>query len=96
MGPVIPPEYGGRDTPILDVILVIEEVARACGVTARIVVEGNLGVVGALRAYGTEAQKRRYFPWIVLEGERTKLPRCSATCSGIGSNFGGAAIAHPG
>ena len=32
--------------------------------TARIVVEGNLGVVGAQRAYGTEAQKRRYFPWV--------------------------------
>src|SRR5438477_11798358 len=72
MGMTIPPEYGGRDTPILDVILVIEEVARACGVTARIVVEGNLGVVGALRAYGTEAQKRRYFPW-VLEGEKPAI-----------------------
>src|SRR5205823_8647696 len=59
MGMTIPREHGGGDAPILDVILVIEEIARACGVTARIVVEGNLGVVGALRAYGTEAQKRR-------------------------------------
>ncbi|MCL6641440.1 MAG: acyl-CoA dehydrogenase family protein, partial [Candidatus Rokubacteria bacterium] len=69
MGMTIPREYGGADRPLLDVVLVIEEIARACGVTARIVVEGNLGVVGALRAYGTEAQKRRYFPW-VLEGEK--------------------------
>ena len=72
MGMTIPREYGGGDRPLLDVVLVIEEVARACGVTARIVVEGNLGVVGALRAYGTEAQKRRYFPW-VLEGEKPAI-----------------------
>ena len=72
MGMTIPREYGGADRPLLDVVLVIEEIARACGVTARIVVEGNLGVVGALRAYGTEAQKRRYFPW-VLEGEKPAI-----------------------
>jgi alkylation response protein AidB-like acyl-CoA dehydrogenase len=72
MGMTIPREYGGGDRPLLDVVLVIEEVARACGVTGRVVVEGNLGVVGALRAYGTEAQKRRYFPW-VLEGEKPAI-----------------------
>jgi alkylation response protein AidB-like acyl-CoA dehydrogenase len=72
MGMTIPSEHGGGDRPLLDVILVIEEIARACGVTARIVVEGNLGVVGALRAYGTEAQKRRYFAW-VLEGEKPAI-----------------------
>src|ERR671935_2299070 len=55
MGMTIPREFGGRDLPLLDVVLVIEEIARVCGVTARIVVEGNLGTVGALRAYGTTA-----------------------------------------
>src|SRR5438093_10756289 len=65
-------EHGGADRPILDVVLVIEEVARACGVTGRIGVEGSLGVVGALSAYGTEAQKRRYFPW-VLEGDKPAI-----------------------
>src|SRR5207244_2600860 len=72
MGMTIPREHGGADRPILDVVLVIEEVARACGVTGRIVVEGSLGVVGAVRAYGTEAQKRRYFPW-VLEGDKPAI-----------------------
>jgi alkylation response protein AidB-like acyl-CoA dehydrogenase len=72
MGMTIPREYGGGDRPLLDVVLVIEEIARACGVSARIVVEGNLGVVGSLRAYGTEAQKRRYFAW-VLEGEKPAI-----------------------
>lgn len=72
MGMTIPRGYGGADRPLLNVVLVIEEVARACGVTARIVVEGNLGVVGALRNYGTESQRRRYFPW-VLEGEKPAI-----------------------
>jgi alkylation response protein AidB-like acyl-CoA dehydrogenase len=72
MGLTVPRAYGGRGASVLDVVLVIEEVARACGVTARVVVEGSLGVVGALAAYGTEAQKRRYFPW-VLEGEKPAI-----------------------
>jgi alkylation response protein AidB-like acyl-CoA dehydrogenase len=72
MGMTIPREYGGSDRLVLDVILAIEEVARACGITGRIVVEGSLGVVGALKTYGTEAQKRRYFPW-VLEGEKPAI-----------------------
>jgi alkylation response protein AidB-like acyl-CoA dehydrogenase len=72
MGVTVPAEYGGPGGRILDVLLVVEEIARACGVTARIVVEGSLGVVGALSAYGTEAQKRRYFAW-VLEGEKPAI-----------------------
>jgi 3-sulfinopropanoyl-CoA desulfinase len=72
MGMTVPSTYGGPDRPLLDVVLVVEEIARACGVTARIVVEGNLGAVGALRAYGTDAQQRRWFPW-VLEGEKPAI-----------------------
>ncbi|OGL03182.1 MAG: acyl-CoA dehydrogenase [Candidatus Rokubacteria bacterium RIFCSPHIGHO2_12_FULL_73_22] len=72
MGMTIPRTHGGPEHPALDVVLVIEQVARACGVTGRIVVEGNLGVVGALTQYGSEAQKRRYFPW-VLEGEKPAI-----------------------
>jgi len=72
MGLTVPRAYGGPGASILDVLLVVEEIARVCGVTARIVVEGSLGVVGALGAYGTDAQKRRYFPW-VLEGEKPAI-----------------------
>ena len=72
MGITIPRAHGGPSGSVLDVLLVVEEIARVCGVTARIVVEGSLGVVGALTAYGTEAQKRRYFPW-VLEGEKPAI-----------------------
>ncbi|MBI5628229.1 MAG: acyl-CoA dehydrogenase family protein [Candidatus Rokubacteria bacterium] len=72
MGITIPRAYGGPGGSVLDVLFVVVEIARVCGVTARIVVEGSLGVVGALTAYGTEAQKRRYFPW-VLEGEKPAI-----------------------
>ncbi|HXH82526.1 MAG TPA: acyl-CoA dehydrogenase family protein [Candidatus Tectomicrobia bacterium] len=73
MGMTIPAAYGGSERPVLDVVLVIEEIARACGITGRIVVEGNLGVVGALEAYGTAAQKRRWFPWVLQEGEKPAI-----------------------
>src|SRR4029450_3662230 len=72
MGLTIPRPYGGAGGSPLDVLLVVEEIARVCGVTARIVVEGNVGAVGALVAYGTEAQKRRYLPW-VLEGDKPAI-----------------------
>src|SRR5256885_10674895 len=72
MGMTVPAAYGGGGRPLLDVVLVIEEIARACGITGRIVVEGNLGTVGALNAYGSEAQKRRWLPW-VLEGEKPAI-----------------------
>jgi alkylation response protein AidB-like acyl-CoA dehydrogenase len=72
MGMTVPAAHGGGGRPILDVVLVIEEIARACGITGRIVVEGNLGTVGALDAYGTDWQKRRWFPW-VLEGEKPAI-----------------------
>src|SRR5437899_10897391 len=51
MGMTIPREHGGADRPILDVVLVIEEVARAGGVTGRIAVDARLAESGQLSAY---------------------------------------------
>jgi 3-sulfinopropanoyl-CoA desulfinase len=72
MGLTIAPEYGGAGRPILDAVLIVEQIARACGTTARIVVEGNLGTVGAIGAYGTDAHKKRYLPWICA-GEKPAI-----------------------
>ena len=58
MGMTIPKAYGGKGMTYLDTLLVIEEVAKACGVTARIVVEANMGAIGAVMKYGTEVQKK--------------------------------------
>ena len=58
MGMTIPRAYGGQGRSFLDTTLVIDEMAQACGVTGRIVVEANMGAISALMHYGTEEQKR--------------------------------------
>ncbi|MEC8980680.1 MAG: 3-sulfinopropanoyl-CoA desulfinase [SAR324 cluster bacterium] len=58
MGMTVPEEYGGPGMSYLDVVLVIEEIAKACGVSARIVVEANMGAVGAVMKFGSDAQKK--------------------------------------
>jgi alkylation response protein AidB-like acyl-CoA dehydrogenase len=57
-GMTIPTAYGGQGASYLDAVLVIEEMAKCCGVTGRIVVEANMGAIGAIMKYGSEAQKR--------------------------------------
>ena len=71
-GIFIPPAYGGAGLSYFDVVLVIEEMAKACGVTARIVVEGNMGALGIILRYGSEALQRRYAPW-VLQGDKPAI-----------------------
>src|ERR1700760_617800 len=71
-GMTIPRAYGGLGLTCLDAILVIEEIAKACGITARIVVEANMGAVGAIMKYGTEAQKRRAAE-LVLAGDKPAI-----------------------
>ncbi|MBI3968195.1 MAG: acyl-CoA dehydrogenase family protein, partial [Chloroflexi bacterium] len=73
MGLTIPPEYGGRGRTLFDAILAVEQVARACGNTARIVVEANMGAVGAIVRYGTEEQKRYYLPIVAREGDKPAI-----------------------
>lgn len=58
MGQTVPAALGGAGRSYFDTVLAIEELARHCGVSGRIMVEGNMGAVGAILAYGTEAQKR--------------------------------------
>jgi alkylation response protein AidB-like acyl-CoA dehydrogenase len=72
MGMTIPREYGGRGAPVLDAILAIEAVARACGVTGRLLVDSNFGAVGAIVHYGTETQKRDFLP-LVVQGDKPAI-----------------------
>lgn len=58
-GMTIPAAYGGQAAGHLDTVLVIEEMAKSCGVTSRIVVEANMGAIGAIMKYGSEAQVRK-------------------------------------
>jgi len=72
MGMAIPKELGGQGASYLDVVLVIEQMARNCGVTARIVVEANMGGIGAIMAYGTQEQKELCAPY-VLAGDKPAI-----------------------
>ena len=72
MGMTIPKEYGGKGMSYLDTVLVIEEIAKACGVSARIVVEANMGAIGAVMKYGTKAQKNLAAKY-VLSGDKPAI-----------------------
>ncbi len=71
-GMTIPTSHGGAGLSYLDVVLVIEEMAKVCGVTARIVVEGNMGAIGAIMAYGSAAQQRLAVD-LVLDGDKPAI-----------------------
>ena len=72
LGMTIPADYGGAGLGYLDAVLVIEEMAKVCGVTARIVVEANMGAIGAILAYGSEPQ-RRLAADLVLAGDKPAI-----------------------
>ncbi len=72
MGMTLPTKYGGRGASFLDAVLVIEQMAKVCGVTGRIAVEANMGAVSAIMQYGSEAQKKRAAD-LVLAGDKPAI-----------------------
>jgi len=81
MGMTIPKAYGGQGLSYMDAVLVVEEMARVCGVTGRIVVEANMGALGAILRYGSDTQKRLAAD-LVLAGDK---PAICITEPGAGS-----------
>ena len=71
-GMTIPKAYGGQGLGYLDTVLVVEEMARACAVTGRISVEANMGAIGIIMAYGSEAQKNMAAE-LVLSGDKPAI-----------------------
>ena len=53
-------------------MLVIEEMAKCCTVTARIVVETNMGAISTVMAYGSEEQKKLAAS-LVLSGDKPAI-----------------------
>jgi alkylation response protein AidB-like acyl-CoA dehydrogenase len=72
LGMTMPTAYGGQGRAFLDAVLVIEEMAKSCTVTGRIVVETNMGAVSTVMAYGTEQQKRLAAD-LVLAGDKPAI-----------------------
>ena len=86
MGMTIPREFGGLGASFLDCVLVIEEIAKACTLTARVVVEANMGGISAIMAYGTKKQKEFCAP-IVLAGDKPAIcitePEAGSAATGM-------------
>ena len=72
MGMTIPKKFGGGGASFLQCVQVIEEAARHCTLTARIIVEANMGGISAVMAYGTDKQ-REFSAGIVLAGDKPAI-----------------------
>src|SRR5258708_33769839 len=56
LGMTLPAALGGQGRSFLEAVLVIEEMAKACTATARIVVATNMGTRSPALAYGNETR----------------------------------------
>lgn len=72
LGMTMPKALGGQDASFLDAVLVVEEMAKSCTVTARIVVETNMGAISTVMAYGSDAQKK-LAARLVLKGDKPAI-----------------------
>jgi len=70
LGMCLPAEYGGGGAPLLDGLIVIEELAKASQVAAFPVFEANTGPARVIELFGSPQQKQRFLPPIV-RGEVT-------------------------
>lgn len=71
-GMTVPKEYGGAGLTYMDTVIVVEEMAKVCGVTGRIVVEGNMGAISTIMKYGSEEQKI-WAAKFVLSGDKPAI-----------------------
>ncbi len=72
MGMTMPQRYGGLGASYLTTVHAIEEIAKACTLSARILVEANMGGISAIMNYGSEQQKQFCAP-IVLAGNKPAI-----------------------
>lgn len=72
LGMTIPKNLGGKGLGFLDAVLVIDEMAQACGVTGRIAVETNMGAISAILRYGSPAQQKLAAD-MVLDGDKPAI-----------------------
>ncbi len=72
MGMTIPTALGGQGRSYLEAVLVVEQMAQVCGVSGRIVVEANMGAIGAILKFGSEAQQKLAAD-LVLSGDKPAI-----------------------
>lgn len=71
-GMTVPRDLGGPGHDLLDAVIVVEEMAKVCGVSGRIAVETNMGAISAVLAYGTDAQRKLAADY-VLGGDKPAI-----------------------
>jgi len=72
LGYTIPKEWGGAGGDFLDAAIIVEEMARVCGVSGRIAVETNMGAISAVMRHGSTEQKQ-LAARLVLEGDKPAI-----------------------
>tara|TARA_R110002111_G_scaffold257346_2_gene325511 strand:+ start:233 stop:1372 length:1140 start_codon:yes stop_codon:yes gene_type:complete len=72
MGMSVPEQFGGPGLSLTQIVPIIEIVAGACTLTARILVEGNMGALTAVMSYGTDAQKAQWAEG-VMSGDKPAI-----------------------
>ena len=72
MGMSVPEQFGGPGLTLTQIVPIIEIVAGACTLTARILVEGNMGALTAVMSYGTDAQKAQWAEG-VMSGDKPAI-----------------------
>ena len=82
MGMSVPRDLGGAGLALAEIVPIVEAVAQACTLTARVVVEGNMGALTAVMRHGTQAQKARWAE-VVRAGDK---PAICITEPGAGSD----------
>lgn len=65
LGISLPEQYGGSSAPLMDALVVIEELAKQCRPAAFQVFEANTGPARVIALIGSEEQRDRWLPGIV-------------------------------
>jgi alkylation response protein AidB-like acyl-CoA dehydrogenase len=70
LGITTPAKYGGEGRPLIDALIVLEELAKASPIAAWPAFEANTGPARVIEQFGTEEQKARFLPPVVA-GDQT-------------------------
>jgi alkylation response protein AidB-like acyl-CoA dehydrogenase len=65
LGIALPERFGGAGSPLVEALVVLEELAKECRPAAFQVFEANTGPAQVVNLIGTEQQRERYLPSIV-------------------------------
>jgi alkylation response protein AidB-like acyl-CoA dehydrogenase len=81
LGIALPEQYGGAGAPLMDALVVVEELAKECRPAAFQVFEANTGPARVVNLFGTTEQKQRFLPPII-RGDETMAVAISEADAG--------------